>query len=313
MTATLKAVVARALSQVGGYYPGKSPYGVWYDAKYAGDKGIYDAAQFCAMGLSWVFAQVNALDIFPAHAYTPSGVNAWKAKGQWHDGTKGIQPGDVIYFDFPGEPNRVSHVGLALSAWKSGVDTVEFNTSGTVDGDQRNGRVVARKRRTTSIVGYGRPNYAPESTAPPVTSDKKAPKILPTLKRGSKGGWVGLWQSVLHEMKFTSVGAVDEDFGAKTEQATMNFQAARGLKVDGRPGPVTWSAALLTDGDSRLRVGDTGARVEVLQNIVGTPLDRVFGNNTKAETQKVQRYFGVDPDGIVGPVFVREYREEAAK
>ena len=312
MTATLKQVTAKALSQVGGYFPGKSPYGLWYDSKYAGNRGIYDAAQFCAMGLSWVFAQVGALDIFPAHAYTPSGVNAWKARGQWHEGTKGIRPGDVIYFNFPGAPDRVSHVGLALSSWNSGVDTVEFNTSGTAAGDQRNGRVVARKRRTTSIVGYGRPKYASEAAPNPPTSDgKKKPNILPTIKRGSKGEMVGLWKDILKEMKFTSVGASDEIFGDKTDRATRNFQAARGLKVDGIVGADTWSSALLTDGDSRLRVGDRGARVEALQRIVGAKPDRVFGNDTKGETQEVQRYFKVNPDGIVGPVFVREYREEA--
>ena len=61
MTATLKAVTDRALSQVGGYYPGNSPYGVWYDSTYHEDRGAYDAAAFCAMGLSWVFAPPKAL------------------------------------------------------------------------------------------------------------------------------------------------------------------------------------------------------------------------------------------------------------
>ena len=114
MTATLKEITSRALSQVGGYFPHNSPYGIWYDSKYNKNRGAYDAAAFCAMGLSWVFATEGALDIFPVHAYTPSGVNAWKERGQWHAGTKGIQPGDVVYFDFPGAPDRVSHVGLAL-------------------------------------------------------------------------------------------------------------------------------------------------------------------------------------------------------
>lgn len=313
MTATLKEITARALSQVGGYFPKNSPYGVWYDSKYAGNKGVYDAAQFCAMGLSWVFAKEGALDIFPAHAYTPSGVQAWKDRGQWHAGTKGIQPGDVIYFDFPGEPNRVSHVGLALSTWKNGgVDTVEFNTSGTAAGDQRNGRVVARKRRTTSIVGYGRPKYAaPPAPKPPVAEGKKRPVILPVMKTGSKTGHEELWQRVLLEMGYRSVGKADGVFGPNTAQATRNFQAARGLKVDGVAGPDTVSAALLSDGDKRLRLEDTGADVELLQVIVGTKPDRVFGKKTKEETQAVQRYFEVHDDGIVGPVFVREYRKEA--
>lgn len=312
MTATLNAVIGRALSQVGGYYPGNSPYGVWYDSTYSGNNGVYDAAQFCAMGLSWVFAQEGALDIFPAHAYTPSGVNAWKARGQWHDGTKGIQPGDVLYFDFPGAPNRVSHVGLALSAWKNGVDTVEFNTSGTGAGDQRNGRVVARKRRTTSIVGYGRPNYSAAPAVPAVSAGEKRPVILEAMEAGSETGNEARWQRALWEMGFRSVGNPDGNFGPKTTQATRNFQAARGLEVDGVAGPYSVSAALLTDGDSRLRQGDEGARVALLQVIVGTNPDGAFGPKTKRETQEVQRYFGVSDDGVVGPVFVSAYRKEAA-
>ena len=308
MTATLKQVTDKALSQVGGYFPGKTPYGIWYDSKYAGNRGIYDAAQFCAMGLSWVFAQEGAADIFPMHAYTPSGVAAFKARGQWHAGAKGIQPGDIIYFDFPGAPDRVSHVGLATSTWKSGVSTIEFNTSGTAAGDQRNGRVVARKRRTASIVGYGRPAYAasrPEGA--------KAPVILPVMYAGTKTGYEDDWQRVLIEMGFTSVGKADGVFGARTAQATKNFQAAVGIKVDGAAGPITVSAALLRDGDRVLSMGDTGADVSLLQAIVGVARDRVFGAKTKAAVEAVQRGFGVAPDGVVGPVFVQHYRKAAAK
>lgn len=373
MTATLESVVNKALSQVGGYFPGNSPYGVWYDDAYGGGKNVYDAAQFCAMGLSWVFATEGASDIFPMHAYTPSGVAAWKAKGQWHDGTAGIQPGDVLYMDFPGAPNRVSHVVLALSGWRSGVDTVEFNTSGTVAGDQRNGRVVARKRRTSSIVGYGRPVYGdgpaaeevggnytdrpvtdiqalvgaeqdgvygPDTTAkvkawqsanglvpdgdwgplsdakgfPPAApaAEAKEPFIVPVMHKGTGTGFEHLWQRVLIEMGFTSVGAADGSYGPKTVQATKNFQASSGLAQDGAAGPLTVSASLLRDGDRVLALNDQGADVCLLQNIVGAATDDSFGPATQAEVQAVQRGFGVNPDGVVGPVFVQKYREAAS-
>lgn len=378
MTATLQAVIDRALSQVGGYFPGNSPYGIWYDDNFGGNKGVYDNGQFCAMGLSWVFAQEGAADIFPMHAYTPSGVAAFKARGQWHDGTKGIQPGDVLFFDFPGAPNRVSHVGLSLSSWKAGVDTVEFNTSGTAGGDQRNGRTVSRKRRTASIVGYGRPAYGdgpkvpvpategtgvnvtsrpvgdiqnlvgaeadgiygPDTTAkvkawqaanglvadgdwgplsdakgfPPAATpgESREPFIVPVMYMGTATGFEHLWQRVLHEMGFTSVGAADGKFGAKTAQATKNFQASAGLKADGAAGPLTVSAALLRDGDRVLSLGDQGAAVCLLQNIVHANTDDVFGEATKAATQAVQRHFGVLADGVAGPIFVQKYREAAA-
>ena len=83
MTATLEAVTNRALSQVGGYYPDDSPYGVWYDNAYGGDRGIYDNAQFCAMGLSWTFWNEDAAAssptdelaaLHPAHRHVPGAV-----------------------------------------------------------------------------------------------------------------------------------------------------------------------------------------------------------------------------------------------
>jgi hypothetical protein len=167
MTTTINKVLAKAASQIGGYFPGNSPYGLWY-AKQHGD--VYKDAQFCAIGLSWCFDQVNGLDIFPEHAYTPSGVQWFKNKGRWHTGSvNNIPRGAIIYFDFPGFPNRVSHVGIAEKHGSNGmVQTIEFNTSSTVNGDQRNGRTVARKvRGGASIVGWGMPDY---DTSTPVVS-----------------------------------------------------------------------------------------------------------------------------------------------
>lgn len=146
-----------ARSQIGGFFPDESPYGEWYAARH-GDQ--YRAAHFCAMGLSWSFAQANGLDAFPEHAYTPSGAEWFRAHGQWAEGTGGVQSGDIVYFDFPGGPPRISHVAIVESVNGDGsVNSIEFNTSGIVGGDQRNGRAVCRKRRRSFIVGYGRPTY----------------------------------------------------------------------------------------------------------------------------------------------------------
>lgn len=154
MTTTIDNVIAVAASQIGYYErPGgaRSKFEAWYPL----------SGQWCAMGLSWAFAQVGALDIFPKHAYTPSGVQWFKNQSRWYNGISNIQRGDAVYFDFPGLPNRVSHVGLVESVNSDGsVNTIEFNTSAVVGGDQRNGGCVARKRRKAYIVGFGRPNYS---------------------------------------------------------------------------------------------------------------------------------------------------------
>lgn len=156
MATTASALISKAASQIGYNKPVNSStkYGVWY--------GIA-TGQWCAMFVSWVASEVDALDIIPKHAYTPNGVAWFKKQGQWTNGIAGVKRGDIVYFDFPGLPNRVSHVGIVESVNSDGsVNTIEGNTSGTVDGDQRNGGLCARKRRKSYIVGYGRPKYLAE-------------------------------------------------------------------------------------------------------------------------------------------------------
>lgn len=195
MGASIDQIINRAASQIGGYFPGNSPYGVWYGDRHG---EVYDNAQFCAMGLSWVFAHEGGLDIFPEHAYTPSGANWFKSKGQWSNGLSGVRRGDIVFFDFPGAPNRISHVGIVESVNGDGsVNTIEFNTSGTAAGDQRNGRVVARKRRKSYIVGYGRPAYSAQGN-PIDNRPRNADGSLQLVIDGVRGpATIGRWQEVM--------------------------------------------------------------------------------------------------------------------
>lgn len=191
MTATATSVINKAVSQIGYNKPVNSTtkYGLWY--------GI-PTGQWCAMFVSWVANEADALDIIPKHAYTPSGVNWFKARGQWHNGIAGIKRGDIAYFDFPGLPNRVSHIGIVETVHSDGsVTTIEGNTSGTVGGDQRNGGVCARKRRKAYIVGYGRPKYK-----------KAAPKPKPSGKRVSEDMYFGP----------ETIGGLQEDFGTPRDK-----------------------------------------------------------------------------------------------
>ena len=60
---------------------------------------------------------------------------------------------------------------------------------------------------------------------------------MTTIKRGSKGKAVKVWQII--------VGATpDGTFGSGTESKTKNWQASHGLTADGIVGPKSWKAGL---------------------------------------------------------------------
>lgn len=67
---------------------------------------------------------------------------------------------------------------------------------------------------------------------------------VPVLKKGSTGGAVRTWQSLLEKKFGIYCGGVDGSFGPTCDQATRNFQARYGLKADGSVGPATWTTAL---------------------------------------------------------------------
>jgi peptidoglycan hydrolase-like protein with peptidoglycan-binding domain len=60
---------------------------------------------------------------------------------------------------------------------------------------------------------------------------------LPTLKKGSKGKAVKVWQAIIG-------ASIDGIFGSNTEALTRTFQSSKGLEVDGIVGTQSWSAGL---------------------------------------------------------------------
>lgn len=82
---------------------------------------------------------------------------------------------------------------------------------------------------------------APPAPQPAPTTDfARKVRMLPTLKRGSKGQHVRNMQGLLiaHGNKL----AVDGDFGPNTERVLRDWQArTRALAADGICGPATWS------------------------------------------------------------------------
>ena len=191
------------------------------------------------------------------------------------------------FFDFPGAPDRVSHVGIAEKHGANGqVQTIEFNTSSVVGGDQRNGRTVARKLRSgASIVGWGLPNYAPE---PPVSV------VAPS----HTGAGVG-------HITVPPVPVVTH------RPNVVALQKAIHTTPDNKWGPTTEKHFIALREASNWGGNDFPYGVEFAQLVVGTKQDGKWGpkssaahDHTVATVQGILKSMGYNPgqiDGKWGP------------
>ena len=122
---------------------------------------------------SFVMFCANIANVkMPSVIYTPAGVAAFQGLGQWSNPeTAKPQPGDIVFFDFPGGAST-DHVGIVVKDNLDGtVATVEGNTSpdNKPAGSQANGGEVCMKVRaykknnkrnlTPFVNGFGRPKF----------------------------------------------------------------------------------------------------------------------------------------------------------
>lgn len=116
---------------------------------------------WCDIFVSWCFDQAGMRDTEGFHAYTPEHYATFNRRGRGHPGTAGIAPGDVVFYDFPGGPDRISHTGFVERVYPDGsFDAIEGNTD---EAGGRTGGKVMRHRRASSVVGYGRPDYTTDT------------------------------------------------------------------------------------------------------------------------------------------------------
>lgn len=136
----------------------------------------------------------------------------------------------------------------------------------------------------------------PSKPAPTPVLKKREPERIRTIKRGSRGEEVVLWQRFLKGTGYHNL-VVDGIFGDDTEKTTEWYQGATGLVDDGVVGMYSWTEAL-TDG-GRLNKGDHMIPVGIWQTIIGVTVDYDFGPRTENATEEVQRFLKVDDDGVV--------------
>lgn len=200
-------------------------------------------AAWCDCFVDWCFQKAygvsNAKGLLGGNFndYTPSSAQLYKNKKAWGSTPK---VGAQIFFK---NDTRICHTGLVYTFDSKYVYTVEGNTSGA-SGVVANGGGVCKKKylRTNSrIAGYGYPKYDPEPVKESITTDRVEDTKMTTIKKGSKGKAVKVWQAIIGT-------TVDGDFGAKTEVLTIAFQKNvfpnDESEWDGVVGDKTWRAGL---------------------------------------------------------------------
>lgn len=220
----------------------------WYNANV--DR-IGDGA-WCDMSVTmWAALSGNAKAV-GAFAYTVWHAEWFQAQGRWHYGTDGIQPGDVVFFDWSGSRRigNIDHVGIVEKVDGGDIYTIEGNS----------GDVCKRQvRDSTYIVGYGRPAYdKPKPDYWTVTKGGKqiiVPWATPFLQFGTHGTRVKWLQVALNATGAKL--AADGEFMDKTEAALRLFQKThkdengRKLEVDGVYGHHTARSLFIALGGKR--------------------------------------------------------------
>ena len=219
--------------------------------------GAFTKANFLPWCGSYVMFCANAAGVkVPNTVSTVAGADAFKKQKRWYDnnGTNVPEPGDIVYFDFPGDGvDRISHVGIIVKDNKDGsMVCLEGNTSGIPKGDQRNGGEVCKKIRAykkgakqglpMAVVGWGRPDYAGSAAAPVAVKEVKEKdttgKVYPgeTIDPGESGIHVKTVQAAL------GLKPADGQFGPVTKKAVMAHQKAKKLPVTGVVDAKTWKS-----------------------------------------------------------------------
>ena len=143
-------IVTVALSQVGNV--GGEPYWSWY--------GFGSRVEWCACFVSWCADQCGYIDtgVIPKYAGCVNGVQWFKDRGQWIDGSAEPVPGMIIFFDWDNkgssgpQDGQSDHTGIVQKVENGIVYTVEGNSGDSC-------RVNQYSVGHYEILGYGVPNY----------------------------------------------------------------------------------------------------------------------------------------------------------
>ena len=143
-------IVTVALSQIGN--AGGTPYWSWY--------GFDSRVEWCACFVSWCANECGYIEtgVIPKYAGCLNGVNWFKDRGQWADGSSEPVPGMIIFFDWDNkgssgpQDGQSDHTGIVQKVENGIIYTVEGNSGDSV-------RVNQYAVGHYEILGYGIPQY----------------------------------------------------------------------------------------------------------------------------------------------------------
>ena len=218
--ASAQDVVSRASAEIGVKEAPANSNNVKYNTAYYGRQVSGSAYPWCCAFIWWLLT-TSGISV-PKTALCTSLAQWFKSQGQWFTTP---QIGDIVFFKFGTNNRWTNHVGIVTGIRGNEIETIEGNTS--INSDDNGGAVMAR-RRSSHIVGYGRPKYTEVHSIPAESSN------LPTLKRGSRGAHVKAWQTYLQTLGI-SVGKSGADgiYGRDTENAVRTYQSRMHLPVTG--------------------------------------------------------------------------------
>lgn len=201
-----------------------------------GSKWIGHMVADCSGLFAWAFKQLGGTMY---HGSNTMYLHWCTAKGQLKNGRRtdgqDLKPGTAV-FTYNSAKENYSHVGLYIG------NGVVIEAKGTKAGVTKSKITDSRWTNWGELKGV---SYGPG--APEKPQDEPANQgggnTMPTLRRGDKGEYVTLAQTMLANRGYDlgSCG-VDGDFGRATEAAVKAFQMDHGLTADGVIGPKTWAA-----------------------------------------------------------------------
>ena len=191
----------------------------------AGTSGLAKHHNYFGMktSSSWKGASVN---MKTKEEYTPGTLTTirdyFRAYASMEEGVKG-------YYDF-----------ISTTRYKNLKTATDYKTYAQMlkaDGYATSSTYV--KTLCDTVTKYGLTTWD-KSYNPPKQASQSLTGVYPTLRKGSKGGYVKEMQTILN-YNYGFHLTVDGIYGPLSEIAVISFQKMRGLVADGICGPKTWA------------------------------------------------------------------------